>query len=113
LPSERVEYTGDRQFCGFEACEGHAPKNRRPKQLAENVFDLEIILLLWHAKHESWILDEPKHALVYMDDEKAHGLGFSKDRKKNGVWVEGVDKDVGAVFKELRDEWKRFNLFRD
>jgi hypothetical protein len=76
------------------------------KQLAENLVDLEMHLLLWHAKHESWIPNDPKHALVYMDDEEHHGLGFPKDREKNGVWVNGVDKDVAAVLEELRGKWK-------
>ena len=91
---------------------GVVASNRR-KQLAENLFDLEMHLLLWQAKCESWLPDQPEHALVYMADEKAHGLGFPKDRKKNGVTVDGVDKDVAAVLKELRGKWKRFNLFRD
>jgi hypothetical protein len=33
-------------------------------------------LMLWHAKFEAWIPDNVKHALLYMDDEEAHGLGF-------------------------------------
>jgi len=41
-----------------------------------------------------------------MDDEKKHGLGFPKDREKNGVLIEGVDKDVAAVLEELRGKWK-------
>jgi hypothetical protein len=88
--------------------------SRRRKQLAENLFALEMHLLLWHAKYESWIPDQPKHALVYMDDEEHHGLGFPKDRvEKDSLWVESVDKDVAAVLKELRGKWKRFSLFRD
>jgi hypothetical protein len=32
-------------------------------------------LVLWNAKYRIWIKD-PKHALVYLDDEEHHGLGF-------------------------------------
>ena len=32
--------------------------------------------MLWHAKYEAWIPNHPEHALVYMADEKHHGLGF-------------------------------------
>lgn len=53
-------------------------------QLARMLSDLEAHLLLWHAKYETWIPDKPHHALVYMADEEAHGLGFPK----------GIDKAV-------------------
>jgi hypothetical protein len=45
-------------------------------QLARKLSDLEAHLLLWHAKYETWIPQKPDHALVYMVDEQAHGLGF-------------------------------------
>jgi hypothetical protein len=45
-------------------------------QLAKKLSDLEAHLLLWHAKYETWIPQKPHHALVYMADEQAHGLGF-------------------------------------
>ena len=44
--------------------------------LARKLADLEAHLLLWHAKYEIWIPGKPHHALVYMADEQAHGLGF-------------------------------------
>lgn len=47
-------------------------------------------LMLWHAKFEAWIPDNPKHALVYMADEADHGLGFPQ----------GVD---GLVLRALRE----------
>lgn len=33
-------------------------------------------LMLWHAKYEAWIPSNNKHALLYMEDEEEHGLGF-------------------------------------
>jgi hypothetical protein len=83
----------------------------RKNQLAENLSALEIHLLLWQAKYEYWIPDHPEHALVYMADESEHGLGFPKRRrvKKNGVDVEvdGLDKDVAEVLKELKGKTAR------
>ena len=81
-------------------------KSERREQLARNLVDLEIHLLLWNAKYQAWIPSQPHHALVYMLDEKEHGLGFPGDREidVNGqkLWVQGTDKDVEAVLKELR-----------
>jgi hypothetical protein len=84
----------------------------RKRQLADNLVALEMHLLLWHAKYEAWIPNQPEHALVYMADEEEHGLGFPKDRKHIppgetiSVRVDGVDKDVTKVLKELRTKWK-------
>jgi hypothetical protein len=51
---------------------------RRPKfkQLAYMLAILEAHLRLWHAKYEAWIPEHPEHALVYLDDEARHGVGF-------------------------------------
>lgn len=35
-------------------------------------------LLSWHAKYEIWIPNHPEHALVYLEDEQDHGVGFPK-----------------------------------
>jgi hypothetical protein len=48
---------------------------------------LEAHLILWQAKYEAWIPEHPEHALVYLDDEKAHGLGFPN----------GIDEVVASV----------------
>ncbi len=40
--------------------------------------DLDLHLTLWLAKYEDWIPDNPKHSLVYLVDEKEHGVGFPK-----------------------------------
>jgi len=54
------------------------------EELARKLSDLEAHLLLWLAKYEAWIPPNPRHALVYMADEQAHGLGFPN----------GLDKTV-------------------
>jgi hypothetical protein len=46
--------------------------------LPECLSDLHTHLLLWLAKYETWIPDKPEHALVYLDDEQKHGVGFPK-----------------------------------
>jgi hypothetical protein len=53
---------------------GHGPK----AELATNLSLLEAHLLLWFAKYKVWIPDQPTHALVYLADEKNHGVGFPK-----------------------------------
>jgi hypothetical protein len=79
----------------------------RSRELAKALFALEIHLLLWHAKYESWLPGHPEHALVYMADEKAHGLGFPTDRKiiEKGVEIDspGVDGEVALMLGELRN----------
>jgi hypothetical protein len=45
-------------------------------EFARKLGDLEAHLLLWHAKYEAWIPDQPYHALVYLADEQRHGLEF-------------------------------------
>lgn len=37
---------------------------------------LDAHLLMWEAKYKIWIPDRPDHALVYLDDEKQHGIPF-------------------------------------
>jgi len=45
-------------------------------KLALNLADLEAHLLLWRAKFEVWIPDNPERAIVYMYDENRHGVPF-------------------------------------
>jgi hypothetical protein len=53
------------------------PPGQGPReQLARYLTDLEAHLLLWRAKYEAWIPDHPERALVYLADEKRHGIGF-------------------------------------
>ena len=88
---------------------GQVDSSRR-EELAGTLRELEMHLLLWHAKFEYWIPDKPHHALVYMADEKAHGLGFPRDRvievNGNKKKVAGVDAEVARVLEELRLKWK-------
>ena len=62
------------------------------EDLTEKLRLLEIHLLLWRAKYEYWIPNKPEHALVYMADENAHGLGFPP----------GTDDAVKSALDELR-----------
>jgi hypothetical protein len=45
-------------------------------KLAGELARLEIHLILWLAKYEVWIPEFKAHALVYLVDEKGHGVGF-------------------------------------
>lgn len=51
-------------------------KDRNKRSLAENLIQLHAHLLLWRYKYDAWIPDHPEHALVYLADEAAHGIGF-------------------------------------
>lgn len=44
--------------------------------LAQMLLTLDSHIILWIAKYEAWIPDHPERALVYLADEKKHGLGF-------------------------------------
>lgn len=72
-------------------------KSRRrwgPKtQLAQSLARLEAHLYLWRAKYAYWMKD-PRHALVYLADEEAHGLGFPKE----------LDGRVKDILKRKSDE---------
>jgi hypothetical protein len=66
-------------------------------KLAKRLADLEAHLLLWNAKYEMWIPESPENCLVYMADEKDHGLGFpNRDENKDGI-----EELVGKVLDEL------------
>jgi len=54
----------------------------KKRLLAEKLYELEAHLILWVAKYETWIPDRPEHALVYLADERAHGIGFPPDTDK-------------------------------
>ena len=45
-------------------------------KLAEQLNALEAHLLVWEAKYQVWIPNNEEHALVYLADEKQHGVGF-------------------------------------
>lgn len=44
--------------------------------LALKLSEMQTHIILWQAKFNSWIPDQPWHALVYMDDENQHGSRF-------------------------------------
>ena len=56
--------------------------------LADQLRNLELHLALWHAKYQYWIPESPKHALVYLGDEKKHGIRFPQ--KVKGLVNEGI-----------------------
>jgi hypothetical protein len=85
-------------------------KSQRKEQLAETLVALEIHLLLWHAKYEAWIPNHLEHAIVYMDDEKHHGLGFpgakyarrpgslnEEETQTGELSIESGEKDVAGA----------------
>jgi hypothetical protein len=67
-------------------------ERRKHAQLAVQLNLLASHLILWHAKFEAWIPTNPKHSLVYMEDEKQHGLGFPH----------AVDGEVAAALREMQ-----------
>jgi hypothetical protein len=71
--------------------------SEREIRLAELLNVLDAHLLLWRAKYQRWIPDQPDHALVYLDDEESHGLGFPQ----------GLDVAVEAVLAERRRRRRR------
>lgn len=56
--------------------------DKKGRLLAERLYDLEAHLILWEAKYRTWIPQHPKHAMVLLDDEKAHGIAFPFDIEK-------------------------------
>lgn len=48
-------------------------------QLAEELADLEAHLLLWQAKFQVWMPDDPSRVFVYLADEEKHGVAFPKN----------------------------------
>ena len=51
-------------------------KRTSAAQLAARLNALDTHLMLWLAKYEAWIPDQPKHSLVYLADEERHGARF-------------------------------------
>lgn len=51
-------------------------KDDKKRELAEQLIGLHAHLLLWRCKYDAWIPADPNHALVYLADEAAHGIGF-------------------------------------
>jgi hypothetical protein len=74
--------------------------NQKNRLLAEKLYELESHLLLWEAKYNAWIPENPRHALVYLADEEAHGIGFPK----------GIDKLIQEVILDLSKSAPRIPL---
>jgi hypothetical protein len=55
------------------------PSHKRLGSLALFLAQLEAHLVLWVAKYEAWIPDQPEHALVFLADEEKHGIAFPKN----------------------------------
>jgi len=56
---------------------------------------LHVHLVLWRAKCLYWLDSSEAHALVYLADEKKHGLGFPK----------GLDLRIHETITELSTRW--------
>lgn len=64
-------------------------------ELGQKLRALEVHLILWQAKFEYWIPNRPDHAVVYMADEKKHGIGFPP----------GTDAAVISALNKLKEIW--------
>ena len=62
----------------------HSVEKENLKIYLEN---LDLHLNLWLAKYDEWIPDNPKHSLVYLADEKEHGIGFPT----------GIEDEIGKI----------------
>jgi hypothetical protein len=54
------------------------PSHRHLGRLALFLADLEAHLVVWVAKYEAWIPNQPEHAVVFLADEEKHGVSFPK-----------------------------------
>jgi hypothetical protein len=59
--------------------------------LAKELAELQEHLIVWNAKFQVWIPERPEHALVFLADEKEHGIGFPS----------GIDETVAKVLSIL------------
>lgn len=58
---------------------------------------LDVHLRLWLAKYEAWLPKHPQHALVYLEDEQRHGVGFPSGLDEAvadlvGSWSNGIKR---------------------
>lgn len=61
---------------GDDSFKTRAVSIRKQDDLSDQLRKLELHLALWHAKYQYWIPEKLKHALVYLGDEKEHGIKF-------------------------------------
>jgi hypothetical protein len=65
-------------------------RDTRAVTLAKGLRQLEVHVMLWLAKYEVWIPGQPEHALVYLQDEQRHGVGFPH----------GLDETLNSVIEQ-------------
>jgi hypothetical protein len=53
-----------------------AAKTGNRTRLSRALQQLEVHLLVWQAKYDLWIPNNPERTIVYMADEATHGVGF-------------------------------------
>jgi hypothetical protein len=58
---------------------------------------LDVHLRLWLAKYQAWLPKHPQHALVYLEDEQRHGVGFPSGLDEAvadlvGSWSTGIKR---------------------
>jgi hypothetical protein len=63
--------------------------------LAAQLRTLEVHLIMWNAKYNDWIPECPNHALVYLHDEKEHGIGFPT----------GIEDTIEQTLEELTSKY--------
>jgi hypothetical protein len=61
---------------GDDSFKTRAVSLTKQDDLSGQLRKLELHLALWHAKYQYWIPENLKHALVYLGDEKEHGIKF-------------------------------------
>ncbi len=64
-------------------------------ELPSQLNALDVHLRLWLAKYEAWLPNHSEHALVYLEDEKRHGVGFPSGLDETvadlvGSWSKGI-----------------------
>lgn len=51
-------------------------RTRAQRELSGKLQALFAHLMLWRAKYDFWIPNRPERAIVYLEDENRHGIGF-------------------------------------
>jgi len=86
---------------------GISPRDHRFGRLSAYLQELEAHLLLWRAKYEDWIPDNPDRCLVYLADEDRHGVGFPRGGTKLIADLLGHDLPPGKPDDEgTRGGWR-------
>jgi hypothetical protein len=86
-PLNRAQLKWLRGDAEYRIAQGKAGK---AAELSRLLNELDAHVMLWLAKYEAWLPGQPSHALVYLDDEGRHGVGFPR----------GVDEAVDGVLEK-------------